>query len=123
VPAKGRRALVVEDESLVAMLVEDMLADLGCEVVATAARLEVAVEKASTLPIDFAVLDVNLAGQLAYPVADALRERGIPFLFATGYGASSLAEGYRHLPALQKPFGDRDLARALASILGPTPAR
>lgn len=82
---EGRRVLLVEDESLVAMLAEDMLLDLGCEVV-VAMRLDKAVDHVRTGNFDLAVLDVNLGDARSYPVADLLLERCTPFLFATGYG-------------------------------------
>ena len=100
------------------MLVEDMLSDFGCEVVGPMARIEEAVEAAGQGGIDIAILDVNLAGKETYPVADALAEKGIPFVFATGYGAGGLRDGYKERPTLQKPFQQRDLVKALAAALG-----
>ena len=111
---RGRRVLVVEDEVIVGMLVEDMLNELGCEVVALSTHLDQAVELARVLDIDFAVLDLNLNGRLSYPVADALRLRGVPFIFATGYGAKILVPPYAGTPTLQKPFHLDDLRRTLA---------
>lgn len=113
----GRRIFIVEDEMMVAMLIEDMLADLGCKTVGPARRIEEALSMAAESAIDAAVLDVNLNGQETYPVADILRRRGIPFVFATGYGAMGLAERFREAPTLQKPFQERDLARLLAQAL------
>jgi CheY-like chemotaxis protein len=119
-PLSGRRVLVIEDEMMVAMLLEDMLADLGCTVVGSAARVEEAlalIEAAGAL--DAAVLDINLNGQKSYPVADALVARSVPFLFATGYGRDSVMNGYRSFPLLQKPFRPSELAAALAKLLTP----
>lgn len=82
---EGRRVLLVEDESMVAMLAEDMLLDLGCDVV-VAMRLDQALAQVEAGDFDLAVLDVNLGSTPSYPVADALFERCVPFLFATGYG-------------------------------------
>ncbi len=110
---RSLRILVVEDEMLVAMNIEDMLLDLGHEVAGLASRLEPALSLAREGSFDLAMLDVNLAGEASFPVADALRERGIPFLFATGYGAQGIAEEYRSAPVLQKPFRARDLEDAL----------
>lgn len=110
---KGTRVLVVEDDALVCMMIEDFLGDLGCEVIATAARLEEAVEQASTLTLDVAVLDVNLAGKLSYPIAEILGARRIPFLFATGYGVAGLPKDLKGVPLLSKPFGIRQLHDAL----------
>jgi CheY-like chemotaxis protein len=115
---KGRRVLVVEDEMMIAMLVEDMLADLGCAVVGPAHGLGVALDLArSTADLDVALLDVNLSGQPVFPVADALRERNIPIIFCTGYGDAGLREADRGAPVLQKPYRAKDLADTLASAL------
>ena len=110
------RILIVEDEMLVAMNIEDMLLDLGHEVAGLASRLEPALALAAEGEFDIAMLDVNLAGQQSFPVAAILASRGIPFLFATGYGAKGVAEEYRDYPVLQKPFGASDLEQALRRI-------
>ena len=112
----GLRVLVVEDEMMVSMLIEDMLSDLGCTVVGPAARLDEAMELARASDIDCAVLDVNLAGQPIYPLADLLRELGRPFAFATGYGDAGVREVDRGTPVLQKPFREGDLARVLTEL-------
>jgi CheY-like chemotaxis protein len=98
---------------LVAMNIEDMLFDLGHEVAGLASRLETALAMAREAICDVAMLDVNLAGQVSFPVADALRARGIPYLFATGYGMQGILEAHRSAPVLQKPFRTRDLEEAL----------
>jgi CheY-like chemotaxis protein len=110
------RILIVEDEMLVAMNIEDMLLDLGHEVAGLASRLEPALSLAREGQFDLAMLDVNLAGQQSFPIADVLIDRGIPFLFATGYGIKGIAEEYRNWPVLQKPFRARDLGEALEKI-------
>jgi CheY-like chemotaxis protein len=116
---KGRRVLVVEDEMMIAMLVEDMLAELGCAVVGPAHALEAALSLArSENGLDAALLDVNLAGQPVFAVADALREKGVPAIFSTGYGEAGLRDIDRGAPVLQKPFRAGDLARALNQALG-----
>ena len=79
------RVLIVEDETMVSMLIEDMVCDLGAEVVGPAAKFEQAMALALEADFDLAVLDVNLDGLVVYPVADVLRDRGIPFIFMTGY--------------------------------------
>jgi CheY-like chemotaxis protein len=107
------RVLVIEDEVIVAMMVEDMLGELGCEVAAIATHFSQALELARGLDIDFAVLDVNLNGKLSLPVADALTARGIPFAFATGYGGKALSGIYAAAPRLQKPFQIEDLSAVL----------
>jgi CheY-like chemotaxis protein len=93
-PLSGRRVLVVEDEMIVAWLLQDMLADLGCAVVGPAARVAQALAMIDAEAIDAAVLDVNLNGQKSYPVADALAARGVPFVFSTGYETESLPNAY-----------------------------
>jgi CheY-like chemotaxis protein len=113
----GRRVLIVEDESMVTMLLHDTLADIGCEIVGTASRFDDAMEKARSLSFDVAILDVNLSGHHTYPIAEMLAERGQPFVFATGYGAGSLPTPFQNTPILQKPFQQRDLERALRIAL------
>ncbi|HEX8574517.1 MAG TPA: response regulator [Allosphingosinicella sp.] len=110
------RILIVEDEMLVAMNVEDMLLELGHEVAGLASRLGPALALARESRFDAAMLDVNLAGEPSFPVADLLIERGIPFLFATGYGRQGIAERYRDYPMLQKPFRTAQLGAALAAL-------
>jgi CheY-like chemotaxis protein len=112
----GLRILVVEDEMMVSMLIEDMLADLGCSVVGPASRLEEALVLARTSEIDCAVLDVNLGGQPIFPVADVLRERSCPFAFATGYGDAGLRDIDKGALVLQKPFREGDLARVIGAM-------
>jgi CheY-like chemotaxis protein len=116
--AERLRILIVEDEMLVAMNIEDMLLDLGHEVAGLASRLAPALALAAEAEIDAAVLDVNLAGEHSFPVADLLDKRGIPFLFATGYGLGGIEERYRGRTVLQKPFRLADLGAALVSALG-----
>lgn len=110
------RVLVVEDESLVAMLIEDMLSDMGYEVVAVAARIDQALDLARSVVADLAILDLNLAGQRTDAVAEVLRARGIPFMFATGYGAAGVAQEWSHAPVVQKPFQEAELSRALLKL-------
>jgi DNA-binding response OmpR family regulator len=118
-PLLGRRVLVVEDEMMIAMLVEDMLAELGCVAVGPAHALDVALNLARTEQgLDAALLDVNLGGQPVYEVADALREKGVPAIFSTGYGDAGLREVDRGALVLQKPFRAGDLAAALNAALG-----
>lgn len=112
-----RRVLVVEDEVIVAMLIEDMLVDLGYDVVALTTHLDEALTFARTMPLDLAVLDVNLNGTMSFPVADALRVRGIPFVFATGYGPRVLEAPYADAPTLQKPFQIVELQRTLEQMV------
>lgn len=115
----GRRILLVEDEMLVAMLIEDMLSDLGCVVVGPISEVEEARAAVADKTLDAAILDLNLNGSPTFPVAEACRARGLPFLFATGYGADGVPEPFRGVSVLQKPFQDSDLARALTGLLQP----
>ena len=114
------KVLVVEDEALVSMLVEDMLGDLGCVVVGPAAEIEEALKLANDAEIDAALLDVNLGGRPIFPVADALKARGVPFAFASGYGEAGLSESHRGALVLQKPFREADLRRVLEELANQT---
>jgi CheY-like chemotaxis protein len=113
----GRKVFVVEDEFLIRMLLEDMLADLGHDIAAVAGNVNEATELARTSEFDLAILDVNLDGRDVYPVADILAERGLPFVFVTGYGGRGLPEPYRERPTLQKPFQLEDLRSTLNAVL------
>jgi CheY-like chemotaxis protein len=114
--AAKRRVLVVEDEMLIGMLLEDMLTDMGHEVAAIVPRLKDALAAVERETFDLAVLDVHLHGESAFPVADALIAKGVPFIFATGYGERGLPDSYRGRPVLQKPFARDDLDRLLKTI-------
>ena len=111
-----RRVLVVEDEMLIGMLLEDMLTDLGHEVAAIVPRLKEALAAVDREIYDVAVLDVHLHGESGFPVAEALIAKGVPFVFATGYGERGLPETYRARPVLQKPFAKADLERVLKTL-------
>jgi CheY-like chemotaxis protein len=113
----GRRSLVVEDEMLVLLMIEDMLADLGCESVTTAATINQALALIDTQTFDVAMLDMNLNGNQTYAVADALAAQGVPFVFSTGYSGHDIRDGYRDRPVLKKPFGDDELGDVLAALL------
>ena len=113
----GRRALVVEDEMLVLMMIEDMLADLGCQSVISAATVAKAVALIDEQTFDLAMLDMNLNGDKSHAVADALATRGVPFIFSTGYSGGELREGHRDRAVLKKPFSYENLAAALARLL------
>ena len=109
----GLRILVVEDEAAISLLLEDMLLDFGCEVIGPAARLSAALEAVARETVDLAILDVNVAGEPIYPVAEALAQRSIPFVFSTGYGSAGIKDLYRDRPVLQKPFAQHDLKQKL----------
>lgn len=119
IDGKERRVLIVEDEYLVAMELEDLLTQTGHQVVGTATRINEAIELARSADIDLAVLDINLAGAQSFPVAEILRERGIPFVFASGYGPEGLVDGYRCERCLRKPYDSRELERVIAEIFPP----
>lgn len=110
------RVLLVEDEIMVALLLEDMLAELDCEVIGPVARLDKALEMAQRQVLDVALLDVNLNGKEIYPVAEMLAAREIPFVFITGYGRGALRAPYRERPILQKPFRRDDLRELIAEV-------
>ncbi|GEP10125.1 response regulator [Methylobacterium gnaphalii] len=110
---KGARVLVVEDEAAISMLLEDMLLDFGCEIVGPAARLTTALEMAQRETFAVAILDVNVAGEPIYPVAEAIVERDLPLVFSTGYGGAGIREPFRDRPVVQKPFSQADLKRTL----------
>ena len=112
----GRRILLVEDESLVAALAEDMLLDAGCEV-RLAMRLDEAMRLANDDEVELGILDVNLGAERSYPVADLLRARGKPFIFATGYGRAGLNGAYQDVPVLQKPYRSDELLRSADDAL------
>lgn len=114
---KAKRILIVEDEVLLAMHLEDLLIEMGHEVVGPAIRVPEALEFARQVDLDFAVLDVNVAGSQSFPVADILLGRSIPFVFATGYGVEGFLERYRDHPTLRKPYEPRELQRAIERAL------
>ncbi len=113
--------LFVEDEALVSMLIEDMLLDLGIEVVGPAAKMDEALVLARDADIQAAILDINIGGQLTYPIADILQARGIPVIFATGYGSSALPERFRGTPTLHKPFDRNCFTQAIETALADSP--
>jgi CheY-like chemotaxis protein len=116
---EGRRVLVVEDESLVAMLLETMLEDMGCTPVGPLATVDEALEAiAADSLLDAALLDVNVAGRPVFPVAAALDARHTPFVFSTGYGEGGLPDEWRGRPTIQKPFTEATVREALQKTLG-----
>ncbi|WP_245414866.1 response regulator [Aureimonas flava] len=110
----GLRVFAVEDESLVAMQLEDMLEELGCVLVGLAMRVRRAMEMLDRgEAIDVAILDVNIAGEKVFPVAERLHEAGVPFLFATGYGRAGLEGQWLDRPVVQKPYTPDQIAAAI----------
>lgn len=112
----GRKALLVEDEAGVAIMLEDMLHDLGCEIVASVARFKQALEVARTAVVDFAILDVNLNGESALPIAHILRDRKIPIIFSTGYGATGVPPEFDGSRVLSKPFLIDELRKEIQAL-------
>jgi CheY-like chemotaxis protein len=117
---KGARILVVEDDWLISTLLADVLTDRGCEVVGPVSSVAGALVLAAGEAIDAALLDLNVKGEVSYPVARTLAERGIPFAFLTGYVAGKISETYRERPMLQKPFRVENLVQVLEEILDQT---
>jgi CheY-like chemotaxis protein len=116
----GRRILIVEDEALVSMVIEEALKDLGCDVVGPVGTRDQALALAKAEALDGALLDVNLAGEPVYPVADALTSRGIPFVFVTGYGEKGIADRYARTPTLVKPFQLSTVELLLGEMVKPS---
>lgn len=118
-PLSGRSILLIEDEPLIGLHAQNCLENVGCNVVGPIARMEPAMVAARDAAFDFAILDINLAGQMTFPVADVLAERGIPFAFCSGYSsASDIPDRFADIPVLRKPLGEAELLAA-ASI-GPS---
>ncbi len=118
-PLTGRRVLIVEDESLVAMLLETILEDMGCIPVGPAANIDDGLAMvADGEHLDAALLDVNVAGRQVFPVAEALKARGVPFVFSTGYGEGGLPDEWRGQATIQKPFTEAAVRDALFKAMG-----
>ena len=115
---EGVRILLVEDETVLSILIEDMLKELGCANIWHASGVNQAIAILRDCQPDAAVLDVNLAGEPGYPIAEHLESAHIPFLFATGYGRHGIPEQWASKPTIQKPFRYDALATALGSLLG-----
>ena len=110
--------LVIEDEAIIAMTAEDMLEELGCTLAGTAATLAEAMEAAESNGFDVALLDINLNGTESLPVAARLQERGVPFIFTTGYGAAGHCDAFPQAPLVTKPYRMEDLEGAIRKALG-----
>jgi CheY-like chemotaxis protein len=120
-PAAGTRVLVVEDESMIRLLLDDMLRQLGYTMTAEAGALGEAMTAAKQANFDLAILDVDLDGDSITPVAELLSTRGVPFVFASGYDEPAAAKPYAGVPLLEKPFQIEALARALAVLAEKAP--
>ena len=110
------RVLVVDDELLIAMMVEEWLSELACETVGPAHSVTKALELINSARPDAAILDVSLGAEESYPIADALRARQIPFALATGHSANDVESRFKDVPILSKPF-DFDTVRLVVSKL------
>src|SRR6201984_54451 len=119
---QGGSVFLVEDEVMIRMMVADMLEELGYSIAAEAGEISEAIKLAQSTDFDLAILDVNVNGKVISPVADLIRARNRPFIFATGYGSSGLPEEYRDRPALQKPFQLETLGRVIDAALRSTAA-
>lgn len=113
----GRSVLVVEDEMLVVMMIEDMLADLGCEAITTAATVDQALRHIAGKAFDVAMLDMNLGGSSSEQVADALASHHVPFIYSTGNTGSDMRQGHSDRPVLRKPFKAETLEELLTVAL------
>jgi CheY-like chemotaxis protein len=113
----GLRVLVLEDEAAIALMIEDMVEALGCSLAGSAATVAEALRLVHRGGFDFALLDMNLGGTPAEPVADALAAAGIPFLFATGYGQQGLPARFKTRPVIQKPFLTAQLERMIREMV------
>jgi DNA-binding NarL/FixJ family response regulator len=118
---RGKRVLLLEDEPLLLMHLEDIVREFGCEILANEMKLEPAMRSARNLPLDFAILDINVGGETAEPVAEILEGRGIPFLFATGYDGGAAFSRSVSWPRLGKPYHAESLHAALSRLLADSP--
>ena len=109
--------LLIEDEVMIRMMVADMLEELGYQVVGEAGEISRAIALAQSIEFELAILDVNLNGEVITPVADVIKARKRPLIFATGYGAAGVPDNYRDQPTLQKPFLLEQLAGMIEQVL------
>jgi CheY-like chemotaxis protein len=114
---RGLSVLVVEDNGLLCCVLEETLRDAGCEVIGPYARLPDAMQAASTVAIDIALLDINIRGQLVSPLAERLQARGVPFVLTSAYQPSDVPRLLQNAVQLRKPYTDNDLLERLASVV------
>jgi two-component SAPR family response regulator len=113
----GLRCIVVEDEVLIGLFLAELLGELGCHVIANVTRVGKALELLEAERPDFMLLDVNVGGEMSYSLADALIERGIRFLFVSGYSSPSILGKYKDYPRLEKPITFQELSDALLKLM------
>jgi DNA-binding response OmpR family regulator len=119
---RPRTVLIVEDDAQLSEAIGLCIEQAGYEIAGFARSVDAALATLGRRTVDAALLDINLQGELVYPVARALAERGVPFVFVTAQPASDIPEQYRHRPLVAKPYYDAALCAALASMLAETPA-
>lgn len=112
----GKKVLILEDEPIIGLALEDMVEQLGCTICGIAFRVPEALELARTAPCDVGILDVNIAGELSYPVAEILADRDVPVIFATGYGDRQHPVRFKSFPTLTKPYGAVEMEGALVRV-------
>lgn len=119
-PLEGRVILAVEDEAVIAMMLEDILKSLGCRVLGPALNIASAEAFAASERIDAAVMDINVGGEQVYGLAETLRARGVPVILASGYGRKGVKPGWEDAPMISKPYADQEIASALCAVMGIT---
>jgi DNA-binding response OmpR family regulator len=115
-PLEHKRVLVVEDEFLLGLSLLEDLAEAGADVVGPVSTLDEALEVVMSEAFDLALLDINIRGEMSFPIADALLARNVPLIFLTGYDADVIPERLRRWPRIGKPYDPRELASTLAVI-------
>jgi DNA-binding NtrC family response regulator len=119
----GCSVFLVEDEVMIRMMVADMLEELGHSLAGEAGEISHAIKLAQSTEFELAILDVNVNGHMITPVAELIRARNLPFIFATGYGAAGVPAEYRDRPTLQKPFLIEKLAEMICRTLDVSAAK
>ena len=120
---RGLRVLIVEDEYYLA---DDLTAELrrrGAEVIGPVGSLDEAREQVERTAFDCAILDMNLRGDMAFPIADRLQEAGIPYVIATGYNSASLPDRFKDVPRVEKPFDPGQVASAIPAAMSATSSK